>query len=152
MKAKFALLSILASTAGLAVHSAHADPGLAGSFNITGYDEPALTSSYTWCFDFTKTGGVLGYPLSGTWNVPAYSFGWTGDWYQVGDEIVIEGIADGTYNFTWTGRLLTPTRLEGRVVEFTSDGLDTSGTFFGGKISGSCPASDGAFKGGDPAK
>lgn len=154
MKAKLALLSLLALTAGLAVPSAQAEGIFTGSFNITGYLEPGLGSPYTWCFDFTTTSGhVPGYPVSGTWNVPSYSDGWTGDWYQVGDEVLLYGVADGTFFFSWSGRLLNPSRFSGRQVEFLSSGAtDTEGTFLGVKNSGSCPASDGTARSGDPSK
>src|SRR5262249_17084524 len=58
---------------------------LGGAFNLTMYGEPGLTELSTWCFVFTTTGGVLGFPNSGTWNVPSYSYGWSGEWYQNGD-------------------------------------------------------------------
>jgi len=126
-------------------------PNFGGSFNITGYVEPGLNGPYTWCFDFTKTGGVL-FPNSGTWNVPSYSLGWSGTWYQTGDEIILHGVADGTFIFSWKGRLVNGNNISGRQVEFLIDGTtDTAGTFAGTKISGSCPAGV-SSKTGDPAK
>jgi hypothetical protein len=130
-------------------------PTFAGSYSITGYFEPALTGSYTWCFDFVKTGSVL-FPNSGTWSVPSYAFGWKGTWYQDGDEIILHGVADGTYFFSWKGRLETASAISGRQVEFFSNGdTDTAGTFTGTRVA-ACPAIDieasGKMQGSDPAK
>jgi hypothetical protein len=86
MKHKRLALGLLASVCLLTpVANAQSVPAFGGSFNITGYKEPALDSPYTWCFDFTKTGEVL-FPNSGTWKVPSYAEGWSGTWYQDGDE------------------------------------------------------------------
>ena len=129
-------------------------PKLAGSYNITGYVEPTLGGPYTWCFDFTNTGTVLGFPNSGTWNVPSYSAGWTGEWYVTGDEIIMHGVAANTYYFSWKGRIVNATKISGRQVEFFSSGkTDTAGTFLGAKITASCPvAAAAAAYGGDPAR
>lgn len=127
-------------------------PKVTGSYNITGYLEPNLTSAYTWCFNFTTTGTVLGFANSGTWNVPSYTLGWSGEWYVNGDEIIMHGVADGTYLFSWKGRILNGSKMAGRQVEFFINGsTDTAGTFFGSKISGACPATAAASVG-DPAR
>jgi hypothetical protein len=112
-------------------------PNFSGSWNITGYLEPGLPQpGYTYCFDFTTTGKIF-YSTSGTWNVPAYSAGWSGTWYQSGDELILHGVADGTYIFSWKGRLLNARRIAGRQVEFFIDGsTDSAGTFSGNKVSG----------------
>jgi hypothetical protein len=151
MKAKVAFL-LLGVLVCLLPPVANAASTLSGSFNITGYKEPGLTGPYTWCFDFTKTGTVL-FPNSGTWNVPSYSYGWFGTWYQTGDEIILHGVADGTFIFSWKGRLLTGGKIGGRQVEFYIDGsTDTAGTFYGTKISGSCSAAAAAPAKKDPAR
>jgi len=151
MKGIFACLCIIALL--ILAGSLLAAPKLNGSFNITGYLEPTLGSPYTWCFDFTNTGTVLGYSNSGTWNVPSYSSGWSGQWYVNGDEVVMHGVAAGTYFFSWKGRLLNSSKISGRQVEFFVDGsTDTAGTFSGSKISGSCPTSATASHVGDPAR
>jgi hypothetical protein len=130
--------------------NAQSVPNFGGSYNITGYFEPALTGSYTWCFNFTKTGGVL-FPNSGTWNVPSYTNGWSGTWYQDGDEVILHGVADGTYIFSWKGRLVSTSAISGRQVEFYINGnTDTAGTFDGTKTS-ACPA-EVSDRTGDPAK
>jgi|SRR5580704_4578965 hypothetical protein len=129
-------------------------PKLSGAFNITGYKEPELENPFTYCFDFTNTGGVLGYPNSGTWTVPSYAPGWVGEWYANGDELVMTGVADGTYFFTWTGRILSSGKIGGRYVEFLNSGAtDTAGTFLGKKV-GACPdsAASSSLKPGDPTK
>ncbi len=114
-------------------------PSLSGSYSITGYFEPALSGSYTWCFDFVKTGTVL-FANSGTWSVPSYAYGWKGTWYQDGDEIIFHGVADGAYIFSWKGRLDSTTAISGRQVEFYINGnTDTAGTFTGTKVA-ACPA------------
>jgi hypothetical protein len=147
LKAKFALLSFMACAASAPVLAAEpasasagpAIPNLGASYEITGYLEPNLSSPYTWCFDFTTNGSVL-FPDSGTWNVPSYSFGWSGTWYRDGDEIIFHGVADGTFIFSWKGRLLGGGKIAGRQVEFYIDGTtDTAGTFFGKAVSGGCP-------------
>ncbi len=129
-------------------------PKFGGSYNITGYKEPTLGGPYTWCFDFTNTGTVLGFPDSGTWNVPSYSLGWSGEWYVDGDEVIMHGVADGTYFFSWKGRIVNDKKIAGRQVEFFSNGTtDTAGTFLGAKITGSCPASSASVSAGnDPAR
>jgi hypothetical protein len=110
-------------------------PRLSGAFNITGYKEPELENPFTYCFDFTYTGEVLGYPNSGTWTVPSYALGWVGEWYANGDELVMTGVANGTYFFTWTGRILSSGKIGGRYVEFLNSGAtDTAGTFLGRKV------------------
>jgi hypothetical protein len=102
-------------------------------------------------FVFTKTGGVLGYPNSGTWSVPAYADGWSGQWYENGDEIMFYGVADGTYIFSWKGMVSAPGKLAGRQVEFYIDGsTDTAGTFVGTRTSSCADAP--RFDGSDPAK
>lgn len=129
-------------------------PNFGGSYNISGYFEPGLGGPYTWCFNFVKTGGVL-FPNSGTWSVPSYAFGWKGTWYQDGDEIVFHGVADGTYIFSWKGRLDNTSAISGRQVEFYLNGnTDTAGTFTGTKA-GLCPLVDAAsinMQGNDPTK
>jgi hypothetical protein len=151
--AKGALCSVgLLVCAFLVAPAANAQsvPNFGGSYNITGYFEPALSGSYTWCFNVTKTGTVL-FPNSGTWNVPSYAYGWSGTWYQDGDEIIFHGVADGTYFFSWKGRLNSTNNISGRQVEFYSNGgTDTAGTFTGGQTS-SCPA-EVSYKTGDPTK
>jgi hypothetical protein len=130
-----------------------AAPKVSGSYNITGYLEPNLASPYTWCFNFTTTGTVLGFTNSGSWNVPGYSGGWSGQWYVSGDEIIMHGVAAGTFIFSWKGRILSPTKIGGRQVEFFIDGsTDTAGTFLGSRISGACPAAVAAANVGDPAR
>jgi hypothetical protein len=119
--------------------NAQSVPNFGGSYSITGFFEPGLSGSYTWCFNFTKTGGVL-FPNSGTWNVPSYAYGWSGTWYQDGDEIIFHGVADSTYLFSWKGRLVSTGTISGRQVEFyINGGTDTAGTFSGSQVS-SCPA------------
>ena len=88
------------------------------------------------------------------WNVSGYSLGWVGTWYQEGIEVVLHGVADGTFIFSWKGRLDSPTSFSGRQVEFyISRNTDTAGTFAGTQITGSCPAAgEEAVKLGDPAK
>ena len=153
MKAKFVLLALLASTAGLVVLPAQAEGNFGGSYNITGYHEPVLNAPFTYCFDFTVTGGVLGFPNSGTFNVPSYAGGWTGDWYRNGDEIIINGVAGGAFYLMYGGRILSPTKISGRQSEFFGGSTAESGTFEGVKISGSCPTADGAATGDlDPTK
>lgn len=68
--------------------------------------------------------------------------------------MVLHGVADGTFIFSWKGRLDSPTSFSGRQVEFyISRNTDTAGTFAGTQITGSCPAAAGeAVKSGDPAK
>ena len=159
MKAKLALLSMLALTAGLGV-SAQAEPALGGAFNVTFYTEPNLSTGTTFCYQFTTTKDVLGYPVSGTWTVPAYSAAdggtWSGDWYQVGDEIILDSVADSEYVFSYKGSLTYAGRIDGRFTEFDVTGATGStvagGTFLGVKITGNCPASGGTVKGGDPMK
>ena len=155
MKAKFALLSMLALTAGLGV-SAQAEPALGGAFTVTFYLEPNLSTGTTYCYQFTTTKGTLGYPVSGTWTVPAYSEGgtWSGDWYQVGDEIILDSIADSEVMLSYKGSLTYAGRIEGRFTEFDLGSATTvaGGTFLGVKITGNCPAGDGTVKGGDPVK
>ncbi len=125
-------------------------PTFGGSWDITGYTEPALTSPYSWCFDFTTTGTVL-YPNSGTWNVPSYGYGWSGTWYQVGEEVIFHGVADGIYIFSWKGHIIDPNTIGGRQVEFFSDGsTDTAGTFRGTKVA-SCGGGASIMKR-DPAR
>jgi hypothetical protein len=153
MKAKLIILSLLLFCFALPAFSAGPPiPKFQGSYNITGYLEPSLGSPYTWCFDFTNTGTVLGFSNSGTWNVPSYSGGWFGEWYVDGDEIVIHGVASSTFIFSWKGSIINSTRISGRQVEFFIDGsTDTAGTFFGLKLTGACPAAV-SSKVGDPAK
>ena len=129
-------------------------PKFSGSYNIAGYKEPTLGGPYTWCFDFTNTGGVLGFTNSGTWNVPGYTSGWSGEWYVTGDEIIMHGVAAGTYIFSYKGRIVNATKITGRQVEFyISGGTDTAGTFLGSKITGACPTSSAALAvNGDPAR
>ncbi|HTS36545.1 MAG TPA: hypothetical protein VMH04_12790 [Candidatus Solibacter sp.] len=152
MKGKIALLCVLLFAVSLSAFAANPPiPKFTGSWNITGYLEPGLTSPYTYCFDFTNTGGVLGFTNSGTWNVPSYSAGWSGEWYVNGDEIIIHGVAAGDFIFSWKGSIQNAQKIAGRQVEFFITGAtDTAGTFSGTKISGSCPAA--VSKGGDPAK
>jgi hypothetical protein len=155
MKAKLVLLCVLIGVVTLpSAAGTPPFPKLSGGFNITGYKEPELENPYTWCFDFTVTGNVLGYPNSGTWSVANYAPGWFGEWYANGDELVMNGVADGTYFFTWTGRILSSGKISGRYVEFLSSGAtDTGGTFLGRKVGDACPTSAGASeKTGDPAK
>jgi hypothetical protein len=152
MKGKFLshCLVVCVCLLASAASAADAPATFAGSFNITGYLEPALSSSYTYCFVFTKTGGVL-FPNSGTWTVPSWSPGWNGTWYQTGDEIVLHGVASGTYIFSWKGRLLNGSKIGGRQVEMLIDGsTDTAGTFFGSKVS-ACAGTVSSKKG-DPAR
>lgn len=153
MKSKLFCLSLLLICACLpAVAAGPPIPKFQGSFNITGYLEPTLGSPYTWCFDFTNTGTVLGFANSGTWNVPSYTSGWFGEWYVDGDELIIHGSAASTFIFSWKGRIVNATKIAGRQVEFFIDGsTDTAGTFYGTKITGACPAAA-ASKTGDPAK
>jgi len=153
MKGKIASLCLLLFLASLPSFAAGPPiPKFTGSFNITGYLEPSLGSPYTYCFDFTNTGTVLGFSNSGTWNVPSYSAGWFGEWYVDGDEIIIHGVADGTFLFSWKGSLQNATKIAGRQVEFFITGAtDTAGTFSGTKITGSCPAAV-STKTGDPAR
>ena len=128
-------------------------PNFGGSYNISGYFEPGLGGPYTWCFNFTKTGSVL-FPNSGTWDVPSYPFGWSGTWYQDGDEIIFHGVADKTYIFSWKGRLDNTSEISGRQVEFLINGnTDTAGTFIGSKVS-SCTDLESALRSesSDPAK
>ena len=140
MKAKFALLSMLALTAGLGV-SAQAEPALSGAFNVTFYNEPNLSTGSTYCYQFTTTKGVLGYPVSGTWSVPSFSGAWSGDWYQVGDEIILDSIFNSEYVLSYKGSLTYAGRIEGRFTEFdlSSGTTVAGGTFLGVKITGSCP-------------
>jgi hypothetical protein len=149
-KYKLLTLGLLASIWVLTPAAEAQDvPQLSGSYSITGFKEPPLNGPYTWCFNFTKTGEVL-FPNSGTWTVPSYSEGWNGTWYQVGDEIIFQGVADAMFIFAWKGRLISPTSIGGRQVEFFIDGsTDTAGTFSGTQVS-SCPAISG--KKGDPAR
>ena len=141
MKRNLVALTLLGVLMCLFPSAANASAKLAGSFNLTFNGEPSLVYLSTWCFDFTTTGGVLGFPNSGTWNVPSYSFGWSGEWYQNGDEVIFYGVADGTYIFSWTGRLLTTDKASGRFAEFFIDGgTDFAGTFYATKVSGSCSA------------
>jgi hypothetical protein len=152
MKSKVLCLCLLACVCLLTAtaSAAEAPAVFGGSFNITGYLEPTLGGSYTYCFAFTKTGTVL-FPNSGTWTVPSYSAGWSGTWYQTGDELILHGVADGTFIFSYKGRLLAPGKISGRQVEFFIDGsTDTAGTFFGTKVSG-CSA-EASSKKGDPAR
>jgi hypothetical protein len=142
-KSKWLTLGLLAGACLLApaAKAQSVVPTFGGSYSITGYFEPALSGSYTWCFDFVKTGSVL-FANSGTWSVPSYAFGWKGTWYQDGDEIIFHGVADGTYLFSWKGRLDSTTAISGRQVEFYINGnTDTAGTFTGTKAA-SCPAVD----------
>src|SRR5215470_9851964 len=112
MKAKLLCLSLLLVSACLPAFAAGPPiPKLQGSFNITGYLEPNLSNPYTWCFDFTNTGTVLGFSNSGTWNVPSYTSGWFGEWYVNGDEVVIHGVAAGTFIFSWKGRIVAAGKL-----------------------------------------
>ena len=141
IKGQLLALGLLAGVSLLtpAARAQSAPPALGGSYSITGFFEPALTGSYTWCFNFVKTGTVL-FPNSGTWNVPSYPFGWKGTWYQDGDEIVFHGVADGTYLFSWKGRVNNTSSISGRQVEFYVNGnTDTAGTFTGTKVA-SCGA------------
>jgi hypothetical protein len=155
MKALPALSSILALTVSLAIHSAQAEPALGGAFNVTFYVEPTLAANAVYCYQFTTSGGVLGYPVSGTWSVPSFSE-WSGDWYQVGDEIIMDSVFDGTDVLTYKGRLLNSTRIEGRFTQFDISGSTGStqagGTFLGVKIGGSCPSTGGAVENGNPIK
>jgi hypothetical protein len=155
MKAKSTLLSIFALTVGLAGHSTEAEPALGGAFNVTFYIEPNLTANAVYCYQFTTTGGILGYPVSGTWSVPSFSE-WSGDWYQVGDEIIMDSVFDGTNVLAYKGRLLNATRIEGRFTQFDISGSTGStqagGTFLGVKINGSCPSTSGAIESGNPIK
>ncbi len=160
MKTKPVLLSVVLLLVSLSAFAAGPPPfpKLTGAFNITGYKEPELNNPYTYCFEFTNDGSVLGYPNSGSWTVPSYAPGWFGQWYANGDELVMNGVANGTYLFTWTGRILSSGKIGGRQVEFLISGAtDTAGTFLGRKLStASCPgtaaATDVAAKTGDPAK
>ncbi len=129
-------------------------PKLSGAFNITGYKEPELNGPYKYCFEFTNDGSVLQYPNSGSWTVPSLSSGWFGQWYADGDELVMNGVAEGTYFFTWTGRILSSGKIGGRYVEFLISGAtDTAGTFLGRKLGTSCPtSSDASASTGDPTK
>jgi len=155
MKAKFALLSFVACAASLPALAAEpAIPNVAASYNITGYHEPNLSAPYTWCFNFTTTAGsVLGFADSGTWTVPSYSFGWSGTWYRNGDELILHGVADGTYLFSYQGRMLGGGRISGRQVEFLIDGsTDSAGTFFGSVVGAGCPSTVAATNSRDPSK
>ena len=156
MRSKFLLSAILLFVASLPAFAAGPPPfpKLTGAFNITGYKEPELDGPYTYCFQFTTDGSVMGNPNSGSWTVPSYAPGWSGQWYANGDELVMSGVADGTYLFTFTGRILSSGKISGRQIEFLSDGaIDTAGTFLGRKLGTSCPGSAGAAgKAGDPAK
>jgi hypothetical protein len=155
-KSKLLALGLLAGACLLAptAKAQSVVPSFGGSYSITGYFEPALTGSYTWCFNFVKTGSVL-FANSGTWSVPSYAYGWKGTWYQDGDEIIFHGVADGTYIFSWKGRLDSTTAISGRQVEFYINGnTDTAGTFTGTKAA-ACPAVDlESFRtnGSDPVK
>lgn len=93
-------------------------PKFSGSYNITGYKEPGLNGAYTFCFNFTSTGTVFGYSNSGTWNVPSWSPGWSGEWYVSGDEIILHGVASGSFFFSWKGRIVNGGSISGRQVEF----------------------------------
>src|SRR5579862_2452239 len=100
--AQYRLLSLglLASACLMApLAKAQSVPTFGGSYNITGFKEPALNGPYTWCFNFVKTGNVL-FPNSGTWSVPSYAGGWSGTWYQDGDEVIFHGVAGGTFIFS----------------------------------------------------
>jgi len=154
MKGKIVCLCVLLFCVSLPAFAAGPPvPKFNGSYNITGYLEPSLGSPYTWCFDFTNTGAVLGFANSGTWNVPSYSSGWSGEWYVNGDEIIIHGVAAGEFIFSWKGRIVASNRIAGRQVEFFISGAtDTAGTFYGAKVSGGCPAATPSAKSGDPAK
>jgi hypothetical protein len=140
MKSKRLSWGLLACVCSLApVVQAQSVPKFGGSYSVTGYKEPDLGGSYTYCFNFTTNGSVL-FANSGTWTVPSYSFGWNGTWYQNGDEIIFHGVADGKYLFSWKGRLDSPSTISGRQVEFFLNGdTDTAGTFRGTKVS-SCSA------------
>ena len=72
--------ALLASPLALAT----ATPALAaldvsGTWNITFQLDPTLGVGATQCLSFTKTGGVLGLPSSGTWTSPSFS-GWGGQY------------------------------------------------------------------------
>jgi hypothetical protein len=140
MKRNFVSLCLLGVLMCLFPSAANAGAKFSGSFNVSFYGEPSLGHLSTWCFDFTTTGGVLGFPNSGTWNVPSYDFGWSGEWYQNGDEVIFHGVADGTFIFSWKGRLLTGHKASGRFTEFFIDGkTDFAGTFAAAKVPGNCP-------------
>jgi len=151
MKRTFVCLAVLVFCVSLPAFAADPPvPLFQGSYNITAYEEPSLGSFYTWCFVFTNTGGVLGYSNSGTWTVPSYSLGWSGTYYVTGDEVIIHGVADGTFIFSYKGRILSGSKISGRQVEFFIDGsTDTAGTFLGSKVS-ACPAAVSTQR--DPAK
>ena len=155
MRSRLFLFAILLFVASLPAFAAGPPPfpRLNGAFNITGYKEPELEGPYTYCFQFTTDGSVMGYPNSGSWTVPGYVPGWSGQWYANGDELVMSGVADGTCFFTFTGRILSSGKISGRQIEFLSDGaIDTAGTFLGRKV-GACRVSAAAeAKTGDPTK
>ena len=157
-KSKFLCLGLLLASSCLLTPAARAQsvPAFGGSYKITGFFEPGLSGSYTYCFNFVKTGSVL-FPNSGTWTVPSYPYGWKGTWYQNGAEIIFHGVADGAYLFSWKGRLDSTSAISGRQVEFLVNGnTDTAGTFTGIKVT-SCSAAGAAAEqfstsGSDPVR
>jgi len=74
------------------------------------------------------------------WNVSGYSLGWVGTWYQEGIEVVLHGVADGTFIFSWKGRLDSPTSFSGRRSSFISVEIRTlPGRSPGPKLRGRAP-------------
>jgi hypothetical protein len=151
MKTKLALLSLVASVVSLPAFST--GPNFGGSWNITGEHEPNLNEPFEYCFDFTTDGSVLGAD-SGTFNVPSWSPGWTGSWYRSGDDIILTSQASSsTFFLTFIGTMQDSKKIAGRQTEnYASGALDEGGTFFGTKITGSCPTDAASPKTGDPTK
>lgn len=119
---------------------ASAAPVVNGSFNVTFYSEPNHAPSATRCVTFTKTGGILNEPLSGTWSSPTLG---GGEWIQEGDYFKWYGPQDGAVIMTsGFGTYYTNGQGAGEFVTFNrSTGQTSNAGSWRMSRTSSCPAS-----------
>jgi hypothetical protein len=116
---------------------------LASAYDLTFYIEPSLSAGASYCFTFTTTGFLSGYPHSGTYTDNTGDF--TGTWYVNGDEVMLSGVYTLGDSIPMIGRLLGPGsgKFGGRFLDFfstnTNAAIADGGTFVATKVA-SCPS------------
>lgn len=137
----FAVAIFLAATPSV-VANAWPVLTLAGSYNVTFFLEPELRVGATQCVVFTKTGSVLGEPLSGTWVSPTFP-GWQGHWVERGDAFKWFGISNGVIATAEFGNFVSRGSNTGEFAHFFTSSKDSasSGGYFSMSRVASCPTS-----------
>jgi hypothetical protein len=128
-----------------------AEPNLAGSWNVTFYLEPNHTTPNTQCVVFIKDGSQVGESNSGTWTSPSVS-GWSGEWFQEGEQIQWYGFTSSGLATSETGSLQTNSKGSAVFNHFISGTTSSAGATVMSRVS-SCPAAAPKSSGSDdPAK